>query len=67
MTKISVFNCETQSEELRDMTIEEQESLKNTQDSIAKNKAIEAEALSNKAALLVKLGITANEAALLLG
>ena len=64
MTKIFIFDAETNQEIVRDMTADELAEVQaNKAEVDAKNKA-EADA---KAALLSKLGITANEAALLLG
>jgi len=67
MTKIYVSNAATGEEVLRDMTAEEEAnyvSIKSDADAL---KAKEEKANLDKAALLVKLGITADEAALLLG
>ena len=67
MTKIYVSNAATGEEVLRDMTAEEEAnylSIKNDADAL---KAKEEKAALDKEALLAKLGITADEAALLLG
>ena len=61
MSKISVFNCETQTEELRDMTIEEEKALKATQDSIADSRS---KAENEKNAVyekLAALGLTTDD------
>jgi len=61
MSKISVFNCETQTEELRDMTEQEIESLRITQESIAEAKKAEANKLAARQAAYLKLGLTSDE------
>jgi hypothetical protein len=69
MTKpmITVVNCETNESVDREMTDQEFEQHKAIMDERAKE-AAEATAKANaKADLLIKLGITAEEAALLLG
>jgi hypothetical protein len=67
ISKVAIFNCDTQTEELRNMNEEELLQLKELQD---KEKIRESEVKTKttaKAALLERLGITAEEAALLLG
>jgi hypothetical protein len=64
MTKVFIFDAATGEELLRDMTPAEIADLEASQAASEAN----AEAHTNaKAALLIKLGITAEEAALLLG
>ena len=65
MSKISVFNCETQTEELRDMTEQELESLRITQESITAEKQALADKAAARQAAYVKLGLTADEIAAL--
>jgi hypothetical protein len=67
MTKIYVSDAATGIEELRDMTAEEETHINQLQNDYLLYKAAEEKAKADKAALLAKLGITADEAALLLG
>jgi len=67
MTKIFSSNAATGEQVLRDMTAEEEANYVNIKSDADALKAKEEKANSDKAALLVKLGITADEAALLLG
>ena len=68
MTKpsITIHNVETNEIVEREMTSEEFEIYKIEQQAEADRKAAKAKAEADKAALLVKLGITADEAKLLL-
>jgi hypothetical protein len=66
-SKVVILNCDTQQEETRDMTKDELLEFQQLQD---KDKAKEAEITAKantKNALLNRLGISAEEAALLLG
>jgi hypothetical protein len=63
---ITVLNCETNEAINRPMTNEEYEQHKAIMADRAKDEAEAIAKASDKAALLVKLGITADEAALLL-
>jgi hypothetical protein len=66
-TTVQIIDCETGKEVIREMNAEELKQYKIDQaDSVARKAKIEAEA-NMKAALLAKLGITADEAKLLLG
>ena len=67
MTKIYAIDAATGEEALRDMTEAEQAHLDNMEAEFRDKKAAADKATADKAALLVKLGITADEAALLLG
>ena len=66
MTKIGIYNHETGEQEVRDMTSEELAQAEADAEAAAEKQAArEAEAVA-KAALLERLGITADEAKLLL-
>jgi hypothetical protein len=65
--QVKIVNCETGEEVIRDATAEELAQMKLDADNVAARK-IEAEAkAAEKQALLDRLGITADEAKLLLG
>lgn len=68
---IKSYNCETGEEEIREMTSQEIENHLRTQQEYAKNKELkqkEAELIATKRAeLLARLGISEEEARLLLG
>ncbi len=65
--QVKIVNCETGEEVIRDANAEELAQMKLDADNVAARK-IEAEAkAAEKQALLDRLGITANEAKLLLG
>lgn len=67
MTKIYAIDAATGEETLRDMTEAEQAHFDNMEAEFQDKKSAAEKAAADKAALLVKLGITADEAALLLG
>ena len=66
MTKIYLVDAATGEQELRDMTQAEQEHFNKMQADFKAKETEADEAATNKAALLIKLGISADEAALLL-
>jgi hypothetical protein len=65
--KIVEVNCETGEETLRDATKAEKDEAKARQEMVAAREDEEAAKATAKAALLTKLGLTAEEAQLLLG
>ena len=64
---ITEFNCETQQEIVREMTDAEFAQYEKDQAEIAARKAAEAEKIASKQIILDRLGLTADEAKLLLG
>jgi hypothetical protein len=67
MTKTYSLDVATGEEGLRDLTEAEQAHFDNMEADFQDKKSAAEKAATDKAALLVKLGITADEAALLLG
>jgi hypothetical protein len=65
--KIVEVNCETGEETLRDATKAEKDEAKARQEMVAAREDEETAKATAKAALLTKLGLTAEEAQLLLG
>jgi maleate cis-trans isomerase len=65
--KIGIYNHETGEQEVRDMTEEEVAAIEADTTRAAEKLAAEEAKVTAKAALLDRLGITAEEAALLLG
>ena len=65
--QVKIVNCETGEEIVRDATAEEIAQIELNSANAEARKQAEAQAAATRAALLTKLGITAEEAQLLLG
>ena len=67
MSKVIEVNFETNEKEIREMTAEERAELEARQKQLSDEQVAKAEAKTKREALLARLGITEEEAKLLLG